>query len=500
MSGEHEERDRADAKRKREEEAKEQEESTKRQRVIPTVKGKYRKSYEIEGDEYEEEEEVTETEQERHMQILTEQQKAIIQNQAELLQDQQKELDLQGSKIKKLIAEKKEKQKEKREEENVINVDDDEKKIKLEPSTSSGSGSGGAFRLENLFKRDVLEKFIPGYKTSQPETTDTTPTPVSTSTMQETQPSQTQPSVFVLTGTQDNILLLQSVPSKVTEHRSGKTKPVPKDIRLRHKHYCENCKSEFSRKDLLAQHIKNDCLQPICQFVCKDCNAAFYSETAVREHYYKIHLKIELYHCQKCNMGFAHKSKKSTHKKICPNKDGADQFPIRTHFDKELEASFKRRNIVPLQITDQQQPVQLLPQPPAPLEPTPQPVEPTPQVVEPTLQVVEPTPQLPQLPQVQGEGGQQLGFFLEIQPGEGRNVEDLQASDMLLALGKGDIPENIMEGDVEDQNVVQGGEGNVDDDDYEEDDEDGEEDYMVGGGDEVQETVVSLPLDDDDDE
>ena len=111
------------------------------------------------------------------MQILTEQQKAIIQNQAELLQDQQKELDLQGSKIKKLIEEKKEKQKGKRDdEENVINVDDDEKKIKVEPSTSSGSGSGGAFRLEDLFKRDVLEKFIPGYKTSQPETTDTTPT------------------------------------------------------------------------------------------------------------------------------------------------------------------------------------------------------------------------------------------------------------------------------------------------------------------------------------
>ena len=87
---------------------------------------------------------------------------------------------------------------------------------------------------------------------------------------------------------------------------------------------------------------------------------------------------------------------------------------------------------------------------------------------------------------------------MEIQLGEGRNVEDLQASDMLLALEKGDIPENIMEGDIEDQNVVEGGEGNVDDDDYEEDDEDGEEDYMVGGGDEVQETVVSLPLDDDD--
>ena len=221
---------------------------------------------------------------------------------------------------------KKNKRKNRDEEENVINVDDDEKRIKVEPSTSSGSGSGGAFRLENLFKCDVLEKFIPGNKTSQPETTDTTPTPVSTSTTQQTQPSQTQPSVFILTGIQDNILLLQSVPSKVTECRSGKTKPVPKDIRLRHKHYCENCKSEFSRKDLLAQHIKNDCLQPIHQFVCKDCNAAFYSETAVREHYYKIHLKIELYHCQKCNMGFAHKSKKSTHKKIGQTKTEKTSF------------------------------------------------------------------------------------------------------------------------------------------------------------------------------
>ena len=101
--GEREERDRADAKRKREEEeAKEEEESTKRQRIIPTVKGKYRKSYEIEGDLYGEleQDEVMETEQEKHMRTLTEQQKAIIQNQAQLLQDQQKELDLQGSKIK----------------------------------------------------------------------------------------------------------------------------------------------------------------------------------------------------------------------------------------------------------------------------------------------------------------------------------------------------------------------------------------------------------------
>ena len=86
---------------------------------------------------------------------------------------------------------------------------------------------------------------------------------------------------------------------------------------------------------------------------------------------------------------------------------------------------------------------------------------------------------------------------MEIQPGQGRNVEDLEASDMLLALEKGNLPENIMQGDIEDQNVVEGGEGNVDDDDYEEDDEDGEEDYTVGGGDKVQETVVSLPLDDD---
>ena len=498
--GEHEERDRADAKRKREEEDAKEKEEMKRQRVIPTVKGKYRKSYEIEGVEYEEEEEkdVPETEQERHMRILTEQQKAIIQNQAQLLQDQQKELDLQGSKIKKLIEEKKETKGKREEEESVINVED-EKKVKVEPSTSSGSGSSvGAFRLENLFKHDVLEKFIPGYKASQPESTDTTPTPISTSTTQ-----QTQPSVFVPTGTQENVLLLQSVPSKVTECRSGRTRPVPKDGRLRHKHYCENCKSEFSRKDLLAQHIKNDCLQPIRQFVCKDCNAAFYSETAVREHYYKIYLKIELYHCQKCNMGFAHKSKKSTHKKICPNQNGKDQFPIRTHFDEELEASFKRCNIVPLQITDQQQPVQPLPQPPAPQETTPQSVqpqlvEPTLQVVETTQQVVEPIPQLPQLPQVQGEGEQQLGNIFEIQPGQGRNVEDLEPSNMLLALEQGKILENIMEGDVEDQNVVGEGEGNVDDNDYEEDDEDGEEDYMVGGGDEVQETVVSLPLDDDD--
>ena len=98
--------------------------------------------------------------------------------------------------------------------------------------------------------------------------------------------------------------------------------------------------------------MKNDCNQPIRQFICEKCNEGYYSERAVREHYYQIHLQEYLYFCKKCGKGFYHISRKSLHKEKCPNKDGEDQYVGKAPLRQELEESFKRRTIMPIQVAE----------------------------------------------------------------------------------------------------------------------------------------------------
>ena len=83
------------------------------------------------------------------------------------------------------------------------------------------------------------------------------------------------------------------------------------------------------------------------------CQAVYYLDVAVREHYYQIHLK-DLYFCKKCGQGFAHKNRKLVHERsrAFPMKDKDDKFPGRAPFNKKLEATFKRRVIMPLEIMD----------------------------------------------------------------------------------------------------------------------------------------------------
>ena len=133
----------------------------------------------------------------------------------------------------------------------------------------------------------------------------------------------------------------------------GGPNPVNPDLRVGTRFYCDNCSSEFSWKDMLATHLKWDCLQTVRQFICDACNLDFYHENAVREHYYKEHLKGDLWFCTRCGQGFAHKSRKSTHNKsgACPNKGGTEQFAGRAPYNKELEATFKRRIQIPLDMT-----------------------------------------------------------------------------------------------------------------------------------------------------
>ena len=145
------------------------------------------------------------------------------------------------------------------------------------------------------------------------------------------------------------IILVEKEKEKSTCKRSGKTMPVPDSLRRKDeiRHYCDKCSSHFKRKDSLENHKKYHCLQQLRRHICEECNKGFYSDTSVREHYYKDHLKKFLYFCKKCNAGFAHNSRKSTHIKSrkCPNQDEPDQFPGRAELNEELEKTFKRRDL-----------------------------------------------------------------------------------------------------------------------------------------------------------
>ena len=66
-------------------------------------------------------------------------------------------------------------------------------------------------------------------------------------------------------------------------------------------------------------------------------------------------MNITLWFCQKCGKGFNFKSNKSTHLKTCPLKNGPDKYVPRAPYNETLEATFKKRAAVPLQVVGQQE-------------------------------------------------------------------------------------------------------------------------------------------------
>ena len=176
-----------------------------------------------------------------------------------------------------------------------------------------------------------------------------------------TQTIYIQKTIMDETSTVPELILVEKEKQKSTEKRSGKTHPVPEGLRSKEKkrYYCDNCSSHFTRKDSLEYHKKHNCCQEVRRHICKDCNKGFYSDTSVREHYYKDHLKKDLYFCKKCNQGFAHNSRKSTHIKSgkCPMKDEQDRFPGRAELDEELEQTFKEKEIaIPVSVQEADNP------------------------------------------------------------------------------------------------------------------------------------------------
>ena len=85
----------------------------------------------------------------------------------------------------------------------------------------------------------------------------------------------------------------------VSRLRTSTAGPVPEKLQDKRCHYCTKCPAHYSWKDELTYHQQNNCLKTEHDFICKDCNKAYYSDTTLMQHYYKVHLKQYLYYCRK---------------------------------------------------------------------------------------------------------------------------------------------------------------------------------------------------------
>ena len=124
--------------------------------------------------------------------------------------------------------------------------------------------------------------------------------------------------------------------------RTSTKGPKHPDLGQPDRFYCENCPCNYSRKDQLKAHVMYNCLKTTRDFICEGCGRTYHNERSVREHYYQIHKKVFLYHCQKCNEGFHFLSRKGKDKNACPNKDGKNIYPGMIELDPKLEETFKR--------------------------------------------------------------------------------------------------------------------------------------------------------------
>ena len=146
------------------------------------------------------------------------------------------------------------------------------------------------------------------------------------------------------------LVLVPPTQKRVLSKRSNPGAPVPEDARDPVHYYCENCSCNYAKKPYLTKHTKYMCMKTDFDYICDGCQKGFHTDYGVREHYYQEHKKEHLYFCTLCGKGFFHKSKKSLHKKGCPNKGGEEKFAARAPYDAELELTFKRQQRMEIDI------------------------------------------------------------------------------------------------------------------------------------------------------
>ena len=136
--------------------------------------------------------------------------------------------------------------------------------------------------------------------------------------------------------------------------RSSKGPPVPKGRQDPKRFYCDQCECNYNRPDELTRHKRKDCGKKEPEFFCEECGKGFFHENGVREHFYHQHTDLFLWYCTKCREEFHFKSNKSKHKTVCPNPNGPDKFEGRIPYDEAIEATFQKRQAIPVQIPQQQ--------------------------------------------------------------------------------------------------------------------------------------------------
>ena len=266
---EKEDRERA-AKRKREEEEKtEAENEAKKLRPIPVVQGKQRESFEDKPEKEKSEKEEKEFHDELEFVIKRgEQQKQIIHKQQVILMRQEKEMELKEIRLKQLLAEKAEQEKEKEK----VGEEKASGSSKISEETEKVTSSG-RMRLENMIKLEYMRFFKTDKKLEA--------NPQEKEPQEEVKVEETNVFLPKYQPREQNVVLIQNPNRRATNKRLGRTKPVNPDLHLGTRYYCDNCSSEFCRKDMLMTHLKWDCLQTVRQFTCDVCNLDFYNENGV---------------------------------------------------------------------------------------------------------------------------------------------------------------------------------------------------------------------------
>ena len=337
----------AKKKRKAEEELKEQEEE--RLKTITRGAG--------EEEEKQKEKEKHQDEEDRTTK-LARQQSEIIKSQEALLLRQEQHILEQERKIRRLEREQEERPQKRQK------LDDGSSSV-INPSTSG---------------RGVLEKYVPAHllkyipSRSKPEGEDIiTVDDVDDQDKQSVEEGIVEESEVLVTSVTkktetvkyipkivpgvQNVVLIEAPKTKTTAKRSSKAGPVPEELQDKTKFYCKKCPCNYRNRDDLVRHEKNDCGKEDPDFFCDVCNAGYFSENTVREHYYQIHTDIKLWRCKKCNEGFHFKANRSRHKNACPKKNGPEVYEGRAHYDEKLEQTFKRKIAIPVQVPPNQQPV-----------------------------------------------------------------------------------------------------------------------------------------------
>ena len=318
---------------------------SKRAKVIPTVKG-------VEASDYIKSP-FKESESEDYNEKLKSQFKELLRSQEIVIQQQEKALLEQRQTINqqsRMIQDQQGRQSSNRAQEVACSSTS----ILRSVLPSSSIRTGGAGTIDNFLKPNALS-FLHRVKPEVVEIKDDDVViaehipGVSTSSQPEVPPEK----VFYVPKQVPEVENLVLVPARVkkgTSLRSSVRGPVPEKLQDPQLFYCNKCEAKYTTRDECKRHMRVNCLKNTPEFFCDQCDEWYFWPNTMREHYYKEHVGIFLYHCRKCNQGFHWKSRIPAHKNACPNKDGPDVYEGRAPWDEKIEEKIKRKKAIPVNI------------------------------------------------------------------------------------------------------------------------------------------------------